>query len=59
VTINIELLEWNLRQCFLDVHKVWGIYQGEYGCFEVFAGSVPEAINVAIKEGIKHPKCVV
>lgn len=56
--INLEVLEWNLRQWFLNIYKVWGIYQGKYGCFEVFANNAQEAVEIAIKEGIKMPKCV-
>lgn len=57
--INLELLEWNLRQWFLNIYNVWGIHGGVYGCFEVFANNAQEAIKIAVKEGIKHPKCVV
>jgi len=59
IRINVETLEYNLRQWFLNVYKVWGTYYGEYACWEIFANDVQEAINVAVTEGIKHPKVVV
>lgn len=57
--IDVNLLEWNLRQWFLNVYNVWGIHDGVYGCFEVFANDAQEAIKIAVKAGIKMPKCVV
>lgn len=59
MNINLELLEWNLRQWFLNRYRVWGIVDGEYACFEVFANDAQQAIKIAVKEGIKMPKCAV
>jgi hypothetical protein len=59
IRIDMELLEYNLRQWFLNIYKVWGVYDGKYACWEVFASDVQEAVKVAISEGVKHPKVVV
>ena len=59
MTINIADLEYNLRQWFLDPFKVWGIYEGKLSCFEIFAGSLKEALTLAVQYGIKLPKVIV
>lgn len=56
IRINVETLEFNLRQWFLDAFDVWGIFQGEHARFVIFAADVKDAQNIAVNYGIKHPK---
>lgn len=41
--VDIELLEFNLRQWFLDVYHVVGYTDGVVCTYEVFAGSHKDA----------------